>query len=154
TATRGRGIAQSTRGYLRRNGEGASRRAARVDRRDVLRRATTDHRPCSERSTTGVVQPKGVCRCRWVGFLRSEPHRYGPRGGETCRQNPARRQAQGCPRRAAYEVRALDQPEDREGAWPDDPAVVAAARGRGDPVMDRRACLGPRPGGLFFGGAV
>src|SRR5207244_1288686 len=40
------------------------------------------------------------------------------------------------------EVRAGHQPQDREGARPDDPAVAAAAGGRGDPVVHRRAFLG------------
>ena len=37
---------------------------------------------------------------------------------------------------AVHEVRARDQPEDRQGARPHDPAVAAAARGRGDPVIE------------------
>ena len=34
--------------------------------------------------------------------------------------------------------RSGDQPEDREGTRPHDPAIAAAARGRGDPVTTRR----------------
>jgi hypothetical protein len=34
--------------------------------------------------------------------------------------------------RAAHEVRAGDQPQDRQGARPDDPAVAPAAGGSGD----------------------
>ena len=37
-------------------------------------------------------------------------------------------------RRAAHQVRAGHQPQDREGARPDDPAVAAAAGGSGHPV--------------------
>jgi hypothetical protein len=37
-------------------------------------------------------------------------------------------------RRAATYVRAGDQPQDGQGARPDDPAVVAAAGGRGHRV--------------------
>ena len=44
-------------------------------------------------------------------------------------------------RRAADQVRAGDQPQDREGARPDDPAVAAGAGGSGDRVMERRAFL-------------
>ena len=34
-----------------------------------------------------------------------------------------------------------DQPQDRQGPRPDDPAVAPAAGGSGDRVMDRRAFL-------------
>ena len=44
-------------------------------------------------------------------------------------------------RRAAHEVRAGDQPQDREGPRTNDPAVAAAAGGRAHPVIDRRTFL-------------
>ncbi len=46
------------------------------------------------------------------------------------------------PDRAADQVRAGHQPQDRQGPRPDDPAVAPAAGGSGDRVMDRRAFLG------------
>ena len=50
------------------------------------------------------------------------------------RQDPQGREARRPARRAADEVRAGDQSQDREGARPDDPAVGAGAGGRGDSV--------------------
>ena len=44
--------------------------------------------------------------------------------------------------RAAHQVRAGHQPQDRQGPRPDDPAVAPAAGGSGDRVMDRRAFIG------------
>ena len=46
-----------------------------------------------------------------------------------------------CPS-SSRQVRAGDQPQDRQGPRPDDPAVAAAAGGSGDRVMDRRAFIG------------
>ena len=45
------------------------------------------------------------------------------------------------PGRAADQVRAGHQPQDRQGARPHDPAVAAGAGGSGDRVMDRRRFL-------------
>ena len=45
------------------------------------------------------------------------------------------------PDRAAHQVRAGHQPQDRQGPRPDDPAVAAGAGGSGDRVMDRRRFL-------------
>src|SRR5262249_28309328 len=57
--------------------------------------------------------------------------RPDPQGGQTGRPS----------RRAALEVRAGDQSEDREGARAHDPAGRAGAGRRSDPVMDRRAFI-------------
>src|SRR5262249_2545531 len=51
-------------------------------------------------------------------------------------------------RRAANEVRAADQPQDRESLRPHDPAIAAAAGGSGHGVMDRRRFVGICVGGL------
>jgi putative tryptophan/tyrosine transport system substrate-binding protein len=50
--------------------------------------------------------------------------------------------------RAADEIQLGHQPEDRQGAGPHHPAVAAAAGGRGDSVVHRRAFLGTLAGGL------
>ena len=42
---------------------------------------------------------------------------------------------------AVHEDRVIRQPEDREGAQADGPAVAAAAGRRGDSVMDRPALI-------------
>ena len=48
------------------------------------------------------------------------------------RQDPQGRQAGGSARRAAHQVRARHQPQDRQGPRPHDPAVAAGAGGPGD----------------------
>jgi len=50
---------------------------------------------------------------------------------------------------AAHQVRAGHQPQDSEGTGPDDPAVIARARGRGHSVISRRGFLGALAGGLL-----
>jgi putative ABC transport system substrate-binding protein len=42
---------------------------------------------------------------------------------------------------AAHQVRAGDHPQDRQGAWADDPAVGARARRRDPPVISRRGFI-------------
>ena len=76
---------------------------------------------------------------------------YGPNLMEMFRRSatyadriPERRQAQRHPHRAADEVRAVRQPEGREGARPDDPAVAAAADGSGDRVAAEASGNGSR----------
>src|SRR5436309_14955898 len=61
--------------------------------------------------------------------------------GRLRRPNPEGRQAGGTPDRTAHEVRARDQPQDGQGAGPDDAANATAAGGPADPVMDRRAFI-------------
>src|SRR6267142_6625822 len=61
--------------------------------------------------------------------------------GRLRRPNLEGRQAGGTPDRTAHEVRARDQPQDGQGAGPDDPANATAAGGPRDPVMDRRAFI-------------
>src|SRR5262245_65563638 len=65
---------------------------------------------------------------------------YGVNVAELCRrdlrgQDPQGRQASRPPCRAADQVRAGDQSQDRQGPWLDDPAVALTAGGSGDRVM-------------------
>ena len=68
---------------------------------------------------------------------------YGPDYCRNCsrraaslrRPHPQRCETRRPGDRAADEVRAGHQPQDREGARPHDPAVAAAARGRGDSMI-------------------
>jgi len=53
--------------------------------------------------------------------LRATPARPPPTGGCLCGQDPQRRQARRLAGGAAHDLRAGHQPEDREGAWSDDP---------------------------------
>src|SRR5437899_5750494 len=66
--------------------------------------------------------------------LWSEPARGACTARRLRRQDPQGRQARGPPRRAAHEVRASDQPEDRQVARSHDPPDAASAGGPGDPV--------------------
>ncbi len=59
--------------------------------------------------------------------LRAERARSPPARRHVCGQDPEGREAGRPARRAADEVRARDQPENREGPRPDHPAVAAAA---------------------------
>ena len=52
------------------------------------------------------------------------------------RQDPQGRQARRYSHRAAHEVRAGHQPQDRQGPRPDDPAVAPAAGGSGDRIVE------------------
>ena|SRR6266545_7012635 len=90
----------------------------------------------------------------------SDVLRWRPGGVSKCRQLEARRpddfdrrMCGGLPkqpvRRAAHQVRAGHQPQDRQSPRPDDPAIAPAAGGSGDRVMDRRAFIGTLAGGLL-----
>src|SRR6266850_1873410 len=87
---------------------------------------------------------------RWrPHVLRDEFPRYVPPRRHLRGQDPERRQARRSPDRAADDVRAGPQPQDRQGARPDAPPVAAPAGGSGDRVMDRRGFIGALAGGLF-----
>src|SRR5262249_59938283 len=64
-------------------------------------------------------------------------------------QDPQGRQACRPPHRAAYEVRIGHQPQDRQGPWPHDPTVAAAAGGSGHRITIRI----PNAGALLATGA-
>jgi hypothetical protein len=73
---------------------------------------------------------------------------YGPSVPDMCRraadyvvQGAARGEASGLARRAAHQVRAGHQPQDRQGPRPHDPALAAGAGGSGHRMMDRRGFL-------------
>src|SRR6185295_16630501 len=66
--------------------------------------------------------------------LRRRSCRPLPARCHPCRQDPQGRQARRYSHRAAHEVRVDHQPQDRQGARPDDPAVAPAAGGSGDRV--------------------
>ena len=78
---------------------------------------------------------------RGAPSLRGQDPRPQPACRRVRRQNPQGRQARRSPGRAADEVRAGHQPQDRQGPRPHDPAVAAGAGGSGDRVMDRRRFL-------------
>jgi len=65
----------------------------------------------------------------WHGSTAGVPsscrvRRQDPEGCQACRP----------PGRAAHQVRARHQPQDRQGAWPCNPSGALVDRGRGDPV--------------------
>src|SRR5258706_802620 len=66
-------------------------------------------------------------------------------GGQDSQGRHARRP----PRRAGFEIRAGSQSQDRQGPWPDDPAVAPPTGGSGDRVVDRRAFIVAVTGALL-----
>src|SRR5260370_19100705 len=90
-----------------------------------------------------------TCGGRRPHVLRSESGGNVATDGASSRQDSERSEADGSPHRTAHEVRARDQPQDRQGPWPDDPAVAPAAGGSGDRVIDRRAFITSMTGALL-----
>ena len=62
---------------------------------------------------------------------------YGPARSHLCGQDPQGNETRRAAGRAADEVRAGHQSEDRQGARPNDSAIAVATRGRGDPMTAR-----------------
>src|SRR5712692_10523814 len=83
----------------------------------------------------------GGCGGRGPHVLRAELARSLPAQRHVCGQDPEGREAGRPPRGAAHEVRAGDQPQDRESARPHDPAVATAAGRRDYPMITRRTFL-------------
>src|SRR5262249_30787633 len=79
-------------------------------------------------------------RSRRAHVLRARLPSRLSESGDLCRQDIERRQACGLAGRAADEIRAGDQPQDREGARPRNPAPAACACRPGD-RMRRREVL-------------
>src|SRR5262249_20204894 len=67
------------------------------------------------------------------------PRRHQPLGRRLRGPNSPRGEPRRAPRRTAHQVRTGDQPQDRQGPRPDDPAVAAVAGERGDPVTSDSA---------------
>ena len=112
--------------------------------------ANRDRRPRGPAQTAGNVPVQADGRCRRSDGLWREYRLIMYRRARRLRgQDPQGRQARRPARRAADEVRAGHQPQDRQGPRPDDPAVAPAAGGSGDRVMDRRAFIGTLAGGLL-----
>src|SRR5262245_2427228 len=80
-----------------------------------------------------------VRRRRRPDGLFAEPDRSLPAVRRLHRQDLKGRETRRSARRATDEVRAGHQPQDRQGAGSDDPAVTAYPGRRDHPVMDRRA---------------
>src|SRR6185503_5563184 len=124
----------------------APRCARRVPEPDAFRGATAHRRPRGETPPAiDVQQPAGRGAGRphrvWGEHSRAATASRGLR-----RQDPPGRPTCGPARGAAYQVRAGHQPQDGQGARPDDPAVAPAEGGSGDRVIDRRAFLGSLAG--------
>src|SRR5262249_40341718 len=82
-------------------------------------------------------------RLLWLPpLLRRESGRHVSPGRHLRRQNSKGRQARRPAGRAADQVRAGDQPQDRQGPRVDDSSLSAGSGGPGDRVVERRAFIG------------
>jgi hypothetical protein len=72
-------------------------------------------------------------------FLFSSRHRVTAAALNLRRQDPQGRETGRSPHRAADQVRARDQPQDRKGTRSDDASFAAAPGGRDHPVMMAQA---------------
>jgi len=88
--------------------------------------------PCRSRNLRGA----GIRRLRRADQLWTEPHGCVSPARNVRRKDPQRRQASRSAGRAAGDIRAGRQYEDRRGGRPDDPAIDPRARRRGDRVMN------------------
>src|SRR5262249_36512321 len=77
---------------------------------------------------------------RWPRLLRRELLDHVPACRRVRRQNSTRHETSRSPGGAAHQVRAVHQPQDRQGARPRNPAIAARSRRRGD-RMKRRAFI-------------
>src|SRR5207249_1606358 len=92
----------------------------------------SDRRSCGKIPAARDLRvPRGRGR-GWAHVVWGGPVASVPPSRCLRRQDPQRRQAGRSSRRAADQVRAGHQPEDREGPRIDDPALAAAAGGSGD----------------------
>src|SRR5882672_4425862 len=110
------------------------------------RRCGIQHTPGEDCQPRGGEPSANVLRTEVGGGRRSRELRTEPLGGVPIRrhirgQDPEGRQAGRPARRAADEVRADHQPQDRQGPRADDSAVAAPASGRDYSVIDRRTFL-------------
>src|SRR5690348_12499607 len=107
---------------LRRNGARTGGGASGSRWLDVPGAPDQARRARAEGPAADDVQLSGKRRSGWPNGLRGEHGRYHRTRRRVRGQDPQGREARRPPRRAANEVRAGDQPEDREGARNYDPA--------------------------------
>src|SRR5262249_38473782 len=88
--------------------------------------------------TADGARVSGRGRSGWSDVLWNQLPGRVPARRRLCRQDSARREACRPPGRAADEVRSRPQSYDRQGARPDDPGGVPAARRGGDRMSMRR----------------
>ncbi len=98
---------------------------ARVDALFVVssRLTVLHHRKIVDFAMKSRLPLAGGSAGRGPSVVRSGRQRHGPPRSDLRRQNPQGRETGRPPRRAADEVRAGDQPQDRQGARPHDPTV-------------------------------
>jgi putative tryptophan/tyrosine transport system substrate-binding protein len=110
-----------------------------VNRPQLRRRQGAPGRAGAPRATAEHVRGVALRRSRWPDGLRAKlpgdlPARCRVRG-----EDSKGRQPRGSARRAAEQIRAGHQPQDRQGPRPHDPAVAAGAGGSGHRVVRRPA---------------
>jgi NAD(P)-dependent dehydrogenase (short-subunit alcohol dehydrogenase family) len=92
-------------------------------------KSATDRRTCGKASAAVDLSGQGLCQRRRADDVRLKRLSHVSSRGDSCRQDLQRCEACRPPCRTADEVGVRDQPQDCEGAWPDDPAVAIAAGG-------------------------
>ena len=113
----------------------------------VLEDPLLDDAPPTDLRSRGEVSPPcglhvpGLRSGRRVDVVRHGPTAMFRRAADYVDKILERRQAGRPSGRAADQVRAGDQPQDRQGPRPHDPAVAAGAGGSGDRVVDHRGFL-------------
>src|SRR5262249_21965389 len=88
------------------------------------------------------LRAAAICRRRGTHKLRAQFFRRLPPSGRLCRPYYQRREARRSPSCAADQVRAGDQPQDRQGARPQSAYSDAIARRRGDRMRRREFIIG------------
>src|SRR5262249_62266986 len=87
---------------------------------------------------------------QWTTLVLGESERDRETGRTIRRQDSQGGKAGRLASRRTDNVRASDQPQDRQSPRPHNPAVAAGAGGSGDRVMDRRPFLGALAAGRVF----
>ena len=114
--------------------EVSSRRTLRPGRSNLYRQSQSNHHACARRAAAGNLQRPRLCPRRGSHVLWTRLFGSIPTLCRVGRQNSARGETRRYPGRAADQIRAGDQSQDCQGAWPHRSAIAARHRRRGDRI--------------------